>query len=88
MTLFQKQTYLGHYSYITSFMVSIMEKASNKKNTKKYNEAKSLVDCINQMYMYTQLLENQNKLYESKLKIERKDKLRAVESLRKIRGDE
>ena len=64
-----------------------MERAANSNSKKKYQNAKNLVDALNEVYMYTRLLENEEQNAKQKLVIERKAKLRAVESLKKIRKD-
>lgn len=87
MTLFQKQTFLANYSYLATQLIDIMERAANSNSKKKYQNAKNLVDALNEVYMYTRLLENEEQNAQQKLVIERKAKLRAVESLRKIRKD-
>lgn len=85
MTLFQKQTFLANYSYLATQLIDVMERAANSNSKKKYQNAKNLVDALNEVYMYTRLLENEEQNAQQKLVIERKAKLRAVESLRKIR---
>lgn len=87
MTLFQKQTFLANYSYLATQLIDVMERAANSNSKKKYQNAKNLVDALNEVYMYTRLLENEEQNAQQKLVIERKAKLRAVESLRKIRKD-
>lgn len=87
MTLFQKQTFLANYSYLATQLIDIMERAANSNSKKKYQNSKNLVDALNEVYMYTRLLENEEQNAQQKLVIERKAKLRAVESLRKIRKD-
>lgn len=87
MTLFQKQTFLANYSYLATQLIDIMERAANSNSKKKYQNAKNLVDALNEVYMYTRLLENEEQNAQQKLVIERTAKLRAVESLRKIRKD-
>ena len=87
MTLFQKQTFLANYSYLATQLIDVMERAANSNSKKKYQNAKNLVDALNEVYMYTRLLENEEQNAQQKLVIERKSKLRAVESLRKIRKD-
>ena len=87
MTLFQKQTFLANYSYLATQLIDVMERAANSNSNKKYQNAKNLVDALNEVYMYTRLLENEEQNAQQKLVIERKAKLRAVESLRKIRKD-
>lgn len=87
MTLFQKQTFLANYSYLATQLIDVMERAANSNSKKKYQNAKNLVDALNEVYMYTRLLENEEQNAKQKLVIERKAKLRAVESLRKIRKD-
>ncbi len=87
MTLFQKQTFLANYSYLATQLIDVMERAANSNSKKKYQNAKNLVDALNEVYMYTRLLENEEQNAQQKLIIERKAKLRAVESLRKIRKD-
>lgn len=87
MTLFQKQTFLANYSYLATQLIDVMERAANSNSKKKYQNAKNLVDALNEVYMYTKLLENEEQNAQQKLVIERKAKLRAVESLRKIRKD-
>lgn len=87
MTLFQKQTFLTNYSYLATQLIDVMERAANSNSKKKYQNAKNLVDALNEVYMYTRLLENEEQNAQQKLVIERTAKLRAVESLRKIRKD-
>lgn len=87
MTLFQKQTFLANYSYLATQLIDVMERAANSNSKKKYQNAKNLVDALNEVYMYTRLLENEEQNAQQKLVIERKAKLRAVESLKKIRKD-
>lgn len=87
MTLFQKQTFLTNYSYLATQLIDVMERAANSNSNKKYQNAKNLVDALNEVYMYTRLLENEEQNAKQKLVIERTAKLRAVESLRKIRKD-
>jgi hypothetical protein len=87
MTLFQKQTFLANYSYLATQLIDVMERAANSNSKKKYQNAKNLVDALNEVYMYTRLLENEEQNAQQKLVIERTAKLRAVESLRKIRKD-
>lgn len=87
MTLFQKQTFLANYSYLATQLIDVMERAANSNSKKKYQNAKNLVDALNEVYMYTRLLENEEQNAKQKLVIERKAKLRAVESLKKIRKD-
>lgn len=88
MTLFQKQTFLANYSYLATQLIEVMERAADSNLNKKYQKAKNLVDALNEVYMYTRLLENEEQNAKQKLVIERTAKLRAVESLRKIRIDE
>ncbi len=88
MTLFQKQTFLANYSYLATQLIEVMERAADSNSNKKYQKAKNLVDALNEVYMYTRLLENEEQNAKQKLVIERTAKLRAVESLRKIRIDE
>lgn len=87
MTLFQKQTFLANYSYLATQLIDVMERAANSNSKKKYQNAKNLVDALNEVYMYTRLLENEEQNAKQKLVIERKAKLRAIESLKKIRKD-
>ena len=87
MTLFQKQTFLANYSYLATQLIDVMERAANSNSKKKYQNAKNLVDALNEVYMHTRLLENEEQNAKQKLVIERKAKLRAVESLKKIRKD-
>lgn len=87
MTLFQKQTFLANYSYLATQLIDVMERAANSNSKKKYQNAKNLVDALNEVYMYTRLLENEEQNAQQKLVIERTAKLRSVESLRKIRKD-
>lgn len=87
MTLFQKQTFLTNYSYLATQLIDVMERAANSNSKKKYQNAKNLVDALNEVYMYTRLLENEEQNAQQKLVIERTAKLRSVESLRKIRKD-
>jgi hypothetical protein len=87
MTLFQKQTFLANYSYLATQLIDVMERAANSNSKKKYQNAKNLVDALNEVYMYTRLLENEEQNAQQKLVIERTAKLRAVESLKKIRKD-
>lgn len=87
MTLFQKQTFLANYSYLATQLIDVMERAANSNSKKKYQNAKNLVDALNEVYMYTRLLENEEQNAQQKLIIERTAKLRAVESLKKIRKD-
>lgn len=87
MTLFQKQTFLTNYSYLATQLIDVMERAANSNSKKKYQNAKNLVDALNEVYMYTRLLENEEQNAQQKLVIERTAKLRAVESLKKIRKD-
>jgi hypothetical protein len=87
MTLFQKQTFLANYSYLATQLIDVMGRAANSNSKKKYQNAKNLVDALNEVYMYTRLLENEEQNAQQKLVIERTAKLRAVESLRKIRKD-
>ena len=88
MTLFQKQTFLANYSYLATQLIDVMERAAKTNSKKKYQNAKNLVDALNEVYMYTRLLENEEKFAKDQLQIERKSKLRAVESLKKIRSNE
>jgi hypothetical protein len=85
MTLFQKQTFLANYSYLATQLIDVMERAANSNSKKKYQNAKNLVNALNEVYMYTRLLENEETNAKQKLVLERKAKLRAVESLKKIR---
>ena len=87
MTLFQKQTFLANYSFLATKLIDIMERAAKTDSKKKYQNAKNLVDALNEVYMYTRMLEKEEQYAKDKLKIERNDKLRAVETLRKVRGD-
>lgn len=87
MTLFQKQTFLANYSFLATKLIDIMERAAKTDSKKKYQNAKNLVDALNEVYMYTRMLEKEEQYAKDKLKIERNDKLRAIETLRKVRGD-
>lgn len=88
MTLLQKQNFLANYSYLTTHLIEIMEAAAKDKNEKRYKLAKNLVDTANEMYMYTRMLEREEQFAQQSLNIQRADKIRAVEKLREIRGDE
>jgi nicotinic acid mononucleotide adenylyltransferase len=88
MTLFQKQTFLANYSFLATKLIDIMERAAKTDSKNKYENAKNLVDALNEVYMYTRMLEKEEQYAKEKLKIERNDKLRAIETLRKVRGDE
>jgi len=85
MTLFQKQVFLANYNYLATQLIDIMERAAKTDSKNKYQKAKNLVDALNEVYMYTRILEKEEQYAKDKLKIERKDKLRAIETLRKIR---
>lgn len=87
MTLFQKQAFLANYSFLATKLIDIMERAAKTDSKKKYQNAKNLVDALNEVYMYTRMLEKEEQYAKDKLKIERNDKLRAIETLRKVRGD-
>ena len=88
MTLLQKQTFLSNYSYLTTHLIDIMESAGEANNEKRYKLAKNLVDTANEMYMYARMLEKEEDMAQQRLSLERADKLRAIDKLRKIRGDE
>lgn len=88
MTLLQKQTFLANYSYLTTHLIEIMESAGKANNEKRYKLAKNLVDTANEMYMYARMLEKEEDMAQQRLNLERADKIRAIEKLRKIRGDE
>lgn len=88
MTLLQKQTFLSNYSYLTTHLIDIMKSAGEANNEKRYKLAKNLVDTANEMYMYARMLEKEEDMAQQRLSLERADKLRAIDKLRKIRGDE
>jgi len=88
MTLFQKQTFLANYSYLATQLIEIMERAAETDSEEKYKKAKNLVNALNEVYMYARLLENEEEYAKQQLQVERKDKIRAIEKLREIRGDE
>jgi len=84
MTLFQKQVYEANFNYLGQQFIKFYD-SSNGDKRKQISE---FIKALNQMYIHTNQLSMQIDILEKKLSIERQAKLRAVESLRKLREDE
>lgn len=87
MTLLQKQTFVANYSYLTTHLIEIMERAAKANNNKQYQHAKNLVKTANEMYMYASMLEKEVEIARQQKSIEMSAKHRAIESLKKERDE-
>jgi hypothetical protein len=79
MDLLRKQIYELYFNEIGNTLRKEFEKTSGKKRTKISN----LIKCVNEMYMYTNHLENELLVKEHRESYLRSDKIRAIQRARK-----
>ncbi len=84
MTLFQRQAYEANFNYVGTILLELFKKSKDQKRKK----ASNIIKAFNEMYMHTNMLNQEVLVLQRKLEIERTAKLRAIKSLKKIRDNE